>query len=475
MKTLPEESNTNVALLPERPPEAASEEKSAKLQKMMRWGTKGSLAILEYGLIAGSNFILGFLLARWMTPEQYGAYGLGFSIFLLLSFLYQALLLEPMSVYGGSTFRENLRGYMKTSLKMHHAISAVIFVVFAIAAAVTYGIGRSTIDLHRQQELFALAGALAGLTIAAPCIFLFWFGRRGFYLKISPGPAALGAVLYFILVVGGVFAVNRLHVLSSFSAFLLMGLAALACGIALMIALKYALDPGSGIPELRPTWSKHWTYGRWALASSIVGWIPTYLYFSIVSIFAGMAHAGELRALMNLAGPVLQTYAALSMLFLPYASRVQSQEGNRGTYALTWKMTALFTVGAVVYWAAVIPFRGQILHLLYANNYSNVGVYLPFFALETIVWSASVGASIVLRAMESPRSIFFANCAASVITLVVGIPATKLFGLWGVVWSIILANTAALVMVIILLRRKAAEPSTSTLEFTTPLPLEDQI
>src|SRR5258708_27512215 len=109
---------------------------------MVRWGTKGSLAILEYGLIAGSNFVLGFLLARWMTPEQYGAYGLGFSIFLLLSFLYQALLLEPMSVYGGSSYRDNLRGYMRTSLRMHNAISAVIFVVFAIPAAVTFWLGK---------------------------------------------------------------------------------------------------------------------------------------------------------------------------------------------------------------------------------------------------------------------------------------------------------------------------------------------
>jgi len=435
------------------------------MQRAVRWGTKGGLAILEYGLIAGSNFVLGFLLARWMTAEQYGAYGLGFSIFLLLSFLYQALLLEPMSVYGGSNFRENLRGYMRTSLKMHYAISAVIFVAFAIAAAVTYATGRSP----------ALAGALAGLTVAAPCIFLFWLGRRGFYLKISPGPAAIGAVLYFVLVVGGVFVINRLHVLSSFSAFLLMGLAALACGTALMLALQRMLEPSTEVPDLRQTWTKHWSYGKWALASSIVGWIPTYLYFSVVSVFAGIAHAGELRALMNLAGPVLQTYAALSMLFLPYASRVQSKEGNAGTYALTWRMTLLFTVGAVVYWAAVIPFRGPILKLLYAGNYGSISEYLPFFALETIIWSASVGASIVLRAMESPRSIFFANTAASVITLVVGIPATKFFGLWGVVWSIILANSAALVMVIILLRRKAAETSTPHLDFAASLPLEDQI
>ena len=461
--------NTNSAVLPETP-EGAHDGASniagkAKMQKMVRWGTKGGLAILEYGLIAGSNFVLGFLLARWMTPEQYGAYGLGFSIFLLLSFLYQALLLEPMSVYGGSNYRENLRGYMRTSLKMHNAISAVIFVVFAIAAAVTYALGKSP----------ALAGALAGLTIAAPCIFLFWFGRRGFYLKISPGPAAVGAVLYFVLVVGGVFVINRLHVLSSFSAFLLMGLAAMACGIALLLALRRVLDPSTEVPDLRHTWSKHWSYGKWALGSSIVGWIPTYLYFSVVSIFAGIAHAGELRALMNLAGPVLQTYAALSMLFLPYASRVQSKEGTAGTYALTWRMTALFTVGAVAYWAVVIPFRAPILKLLYAGNYGSVGDYLPFFALETIIWSASVGASIVLRAMEAPRYIFFANCAASVITLVVGIPATKFFGLWGVVWSIILANSAALIMVIVLLRRKAAESRASSLEFAASLPVEEQI
>jgi len=245
---LPDQTKFATAVLPD-----------AKMQKMLRWGAKGGLAILEYGLIAGSNFILGFLLARWMTPEQYGAYGLGFSIFLLLSFLYQALLLEPMSVYGGSNFRENLRGYMRTSLKMHNAISVAIFVVFAIAAAVTYATGKSP----------ALAGALAGLTVAAPCIFLFWLGRRGFYLKISPGPAAVGAALYFVLVVGGVFVINRLHILSSFTAFLLMGGAAAVCGVALLTALRKVLAPSLQVPELRETWKKHWTYGRWALASSM--------------------------------------------------------------------------------------------------------------------------------------------------------------------------------------------------------------
>jgi Na+-driven multidrug efflux pump len=162
------------------------------------------------------------------------------------------------------------------------------------------------------------------------------------------------------------------------------------------------------------------------------------------------------------------------MLFLPYASRVHAKEGKAGAYALTWKFTLLFSAGTLVYWAAVIPFRGPILKMLYAGNYSSVGDYLPFFALETIIWSAGVGASIVLRAMESPRSMFIANCAASAITLVIGIPATKYFALWGVVWSIVLANVAGLAITLILLRRKAKEPSAPHMDFAAVQPIEEQ-
>src|ERR1041385_6143479 len=45
------------------------------------WVTRGTLAVLDQGLISGSNFLIGILLARWLLPAQYGAYGLAFEIF----------------------------------------------------------------------------------------------------------------------------------------------------------------------------------------------------------------------------------------------------------------------------------------------------------------------------------------------------------------------------------------------------------
>ena len=50
------------------------------------WLQKGLYAVLDQGLISGSNFLLTILLARWLAPEQYGAYALSFAIFVFFSF-----------------------------------------------------------------------------------------------------------------------------------------------------------------------------------------------------------------------------------------------------------------------------------------------------------------------------------------------------------------------------------------------------
>jgi len=433
------------------------------LKKFIPWVTKGGLAILDYGLFSGSNFLLGILLARWMAPEQYGAYALAFSIFILVTFLYQALVLEPLSVFSGTAYPNNLRGYLQSNVWLHWGISLVVCLALggtAVAARVWW---------HSPVS----AMAFAGMTVAAPFILIHALGRRSFYLKLSPGPAAFGSAFYCAFVVGGSFLVYKLGWLSAFTAYLVMGLAALVGGVIMLFQLNAKLEPSTAKVHLSATWGKHWEYGKWALATCIVGWIPTYVYIPLVSKFSGLAVAGELRALMNLGGPVLQTYAALSMLFLPLAARVQSTQGRRGASGLTFKLTALFVAGAVAYWAVLIPLRRPLFHMLYAGKYMDASSLLPLFAAETIVWSAALGPAILLRAMESPRSLFFANGAASVVALVFGIPATRFFGLRGVIWSMVLANVLYVLVAFVMLGRKVSTLKTVEPEFNMPLPVEE--
>jgi Na+-driven multidrug efflux pump len=94
---------------------------------------------------------------------------------------------------------------------------------------------------------------------------------------------------------------------------------------------------------------------------------------------------------------------------------------------------------------------------------------LPLFAAETIIWSAALGPAIVLRAMEYPRSLFFANGAASVVAILFGIPATRYFGLRGVIWSMVAANVLYVAVAFILLERKVASLKARERELAVPL------
>lgn len=428
-------------------------------RKLLRWVTKGGLAIVDYGLISGSNFLLGVLLARWLSPDQYGAYALAFSIYVLVAFLYQALLLEPLSVFSGTAYRGNIRGYLKATVWIHWGISFLVFFLLGATGVVARAWWHSRV----------IAVSFAGLAIATPFILVHALARRSFYLKLSPAPAAFASTFYCALVTGGVFLGRSQGWLSSFTAYLVMGFAALVGGIIMLFQLNSRLEPATAHPALKETWSKHWEYGKWALLTCVVGWIPNYVYIPLVSSFSGIAAGGELRALMNFSAPLLQTFAALSMLFLPYAARVQGEEGRAGVNALTWKLVLLFVGGGAVYWAVLIPLRQPLFHLVYAGKYIESSSLIPLFALETMFWSAALGPAILLRAMESPRSLFFANGAASAVAIVLGVPATRYFGLQGVVWSMILANLVYMVAAYILLSRKVATLKVREVEFAAPL------
>jgi O-antigen/teichoic acid export membrane protein len=418
----------------------------SSMHKLVSWGSKGGLAILDQGLISGSNFVVSILLARWLVPDQYGAYAVAFGIYVMLSLVYQSLVLEPMGVFGGSVFRSNLRGYLRSLVWIHVALSVTICSALVISWAVA----------HRLSAGAAVTGALAGVAFASPCLLLFALARRTFYVELSPAPAATGALIYSTLVLVGLYVVYQHALLSPFSAFLLIGVGALVTGTVLMFGLRSGLSGSGPAPALHEAWRRHWRYGRWALASCIAGWLPSYVYYPLLSSFKGMAQSGQLKALMNLTMPFEQTKGALLMLFLPYAARVMEQHGKPGARVLGVRLTLLSMAGAIIYWAILIPLHKPVFHVLYSGRYMEVAYLLPALALGQIFWSATFGPSIALRAMESPASVFVALAFATFASLLIGVPATWAFGLKGAIWGSNAADILSLVALVFVLRRKLA-------------------
>ena len=178
---------------------------------VIRWVGKGGLAVLDQGLISGSNFVISILLARWLIPEQYGAYAVALGINVLLFTVYQSLLLEPMSVFGGSSYRECLRGYLGSLFWIHVAASLGIFAAFGASALVAKIVAPASV----------LPAALLGVTLASPFILFLGLARRSVYLQFSPLRSTIGSFVYSIALLAALYLLFRGGLLSPMSAFLL--------------------------------------------------------------------------------------------------------------------------------------------------------------------------------------------------------------------------------------------------------------
>jgi O-antigen/teichoic acid export membrane protein len=330
-------------------------------------------------------------------------------------------------------------------LLLHLAMSLVIVLVLGVAAGVAF----------KLSQAGSLPSALVGIAFAAPSILLFWLLKRTFYLKLSPAPSAGAALLYCALTMGGLAVVYKHGLLSVFSALLLMGVGSLGASAVLLIYLGLRLSSSEDAPTLLDIGLRHWRYGRWALGANAMMWVPINLFYPVLSRFSGMAQAGELKALMNFASPMLQTCAALSSLMLPYSARVLEQRGGAGVNIILKRMTLLCVACAVPYWVVLLAFKGPAFRMLYSGRYTEVTYLLPIVALVSIFGSAFFGPSIVLRSLESPGLVFGAVTASSCVAVAVGIPLTRALGVKGAVWSMALSEALAFVMAVVLLRRKA--------------------
>lgn len=412
--------------------------------KTGRWIARAGFALIDQGLVSGSNFVVSIVLARWLSTEQYGAFALVFAVFLLLSMAYQCLLLEPMAIYGAGEYRSRLRGYLGSLGAVHFIISGTIFALLTAAS----------LAVRWLSNAGDLAGALAGIAVAAPCTLTFWLARRTCYLDARSGAAAGGAVFYCASMMGGLWVAHASGALSPFTAFLIMGLSGLLTAIILAFVLNGSIAADEHpSPSPGETWRRHWRYGGWALAGAVASWIPAYIYYPLLGSFAGLSSVASLKALMNLAAPVTQLQAAFSMLLIPYATRRFRQRGHQGVVGFGKLLTWCGFGCATAYWLLIYAFKGIVLGSLYGGKYPQVAALLPLAAIGSIFWTATFGFSIALRAMERPRLIFIGFGISAVVSLLVGLPATRMAGLNGAIWGINISDIAAFVLLTIAIMR----------------------
>lgn len=428
-------------------PELASPARQQKLVSTMKswlpWVGKGSLAVIDQGIFAGSNFLLNVLLARWLTPAQYGTFALCFSVFLFLGIFHNALLTDPMLVFGSGKYNDRLPQYFGVLLLGHFTLMLPISAVLA-ATAFLAGL------LYSPDT----ARAFLGLAVGAPFILLLWLLRRAFYVRLNPGWSAVSGGVYFILLVGSALILRSSGRLTPEAGFLAMAAASLVACLILFVLLRPTMQPNFSF--IRAVAAEHWRYGKWIAAAAGPGWVIESSYYLLLPVYLGLAEAGALKALMNLAMPATNTIIALGILLVPALVRDRDSGDAQVIKRTVRRCLVLFLLGAGCYSTLLYGYRSYAFQALYLGKYS---VYkscpLVLVGLIPLAQCLTVVVGAALRALEHPRIIFCCSLGGAFATLAVGFPLACTFGITGALCGIAISISLVGILMLVCLARFA--------------------
>ena len=388
-----------------------------------------------------SNFLLNVLLARWLAPADYGAFALAYSVFLFLLIVHNALLTAPMLVFGAGKYRERFPEYLGILLRGHFALMLLGSALLAVAAF-----------LLGDRYSVVVERAFLALAVAAPFILLLWLLRRAFYARLDPRLAAASGGIYLIILVAGTVALHSVRLLSPSTGFLNMGLASLITCLLLLFRLRPTFATESG--TIRAVVTDHWSYGRWVAAGAGPNWIMENIYFILMPAWGGLAQAGTLKALINLAQPALQTISALGVLLTPtlvHARRSGGLDAMKKAMALSM---ALFISGSVLYLGVLLGFRFQIFHFLYGGKYAQFDSWpLLLVALLPMAQSLPNVVGAALGALERPKLGFWSDVGSGVCGVALGVPLACALGVGGALLGIVASYTLKGILTLFFFKR----------------------
>jgi len=344
------------------------------------WATKGIFAVMDQALFSGSNFIVNILLARWLPPEEYGAFAVALSVFYLLAGFHTAVLTEPMMVFGAGKHQERFRKYFGMVLWGHWGVSVLIAFGLGIAAWVFSRMGSHT-----------MANALFGLAVASPFLLLIWLARRACYAQLYPALAVTGSGFNLLIILAGLFLLWRAGGISSFSGFLLLGVAGGVSSLLLLGRLRPQIVGYVGNPTPSMALADHWEYGRWNILGFLLYWASGQILMLIIPVFLSLTASAAVAATWTLYRPISQFMQALGSLVLPAFSRTASEpDGYKRLKQRVIGITAIFASAVALYALVASIFAKPILHFLYAGKYDEHWILVILFGVA-LVFSTMTG------------------------------------------------------------------------------------
>jgi O-antigen/teichoic acid export membrane protein len=408
-----------------------------KSKSIFHWGIKGTWAVLDQSLFATANFGINILLARWLTPTEFGSFAIAFAFFTLVASLHTALLSEPMLVYGPGKYKDLFPDYLYSLLWMHWRLCGMFTLVAGTLGLALWILTGSQVALN-----------ILILALATPFILNQWLLRRATYIALQPKYAAYAGLLYILVVLTGFYVLQTNELITGYNAIVIMGFGSIISSILIAYKLGITKQTRPTNDFLKKCSSTHWEYGRWSLGVSVVSWVRNNVYLLLLPLWSSLGAAAAFKALIILIQPVGQIVTALSMVVLPALSA--SRESIRFKRILLFSgIFMLFITG--LNWTFLVLYGGRLIEIVYAGQYVQYTRLLFIIGLLPLLSSVVTLAARGLQALDRPDRVFKADWWSTLIALPLGVILLFYFEINGAVIALVVSSGVALSFMTVLL------------------------
>ena len=397
-----------------------------------RWQRPAIISLADQAVFSGSMLLVNILLARWTSPEEFGTFAVLYAVFLIFAGFHNALIVEPMSVFGARKQAAARQVYFRHVYLIH---GAVVFVLAIVAGLAVVFLGGESIRAAKWA-----------LPITIPLAMTFWLARRACYVESRPGRALGMSTLYAILTMLGLYWLSYTESLSTFSAFMVFGLAGFIVSLPAASKALVQRMPQSPTPIVSSI-KQHLSYGRWSLGESIAFALGMSILPLAIAFFMSIGEAGKFRAVQILFLPLAHLLTGLGLMLLPTMSRQRVSAPFEKYTCRARILLALFVGLSIAYVVPILVFGSNLLTLIFRDpDYLDLVSLLPYLGLSAIAGAASAAMMIVLRSSERPDLVFLSTAAGSVVMLSVGVAMIAAFGAGGIAAALILSSCVTAIL-----------------------------
>lgn len=357
-----------------------------------------------------ASFILTIALARMYSASEFGSYGIGLAIALMVQSVQRNFYIVPLSLMSRRVATRCAGGLVAEHLTVAGASVALAALVTALVAIGARG---ASLDI-----------ALATLV----CITLYFQSDfdRAMQVKRGSYRGALGLSLVYLITVIAVSAFAKFHHVS-FAAF--------------MITL-------AGVCALRSSWlfflhvKPHWSWGMRLLARDWRRYgVPALLQagaasgcqhvpLMILATVSGSAQVGGFSAMRSLTQPLMLVFRSLDAAD-KNRIRMASSGGTAGARRFVWRTTLFYGALGAAALLVLSLFHEQIISLAYHGKYSGLGGILIGWTIYSVLLGLGLPIGSLAYLLHRQRAFTAWTLVSGVVGITLALGLCGPFGMWG--------------------------------------------